>query len=89
MAFMDDFTQKMADFGLFVKEKSIETADKVKLNAALAKEKRTLTETYTEIGRKYAKAHAEDAEGELELLVKSAQDCEKRIVDLKEQIDAR
>ena len=88
MAFMDDFTEKMADFGAFVKEKGENAAEKMKLNAALAKEKRTLTETYTEIGRKYAKAHADDAEGELELLVKSAEDCEKRIIELKEQIES-
>lgn len=88
MAFMDDFTQKMTEFGCFIKEKSEDAAEKMKLNAALAKEKRNLTETYTEIGRKYAKAHPEDAEGELELLVKSAQDCEKRIIELKDQIDA-
>jgi len=88
MAFMDDFAEKMADFGVFMKEKGEVCAEKMKLNAALAKEKRTLTETYTEIGRKYAKSHADDAEGELELLVKSAQDCEKRIIELKEQIDS-
>lgn len=88
MAFKDDFVEKMADFGIFVKEKSEIAAEKVKLNAALAKEKRNLTETYTEIGRKYAKAHADDAEGELELLVKSAEDCEKRILELKEQIES-
>lgn len=81
MAFKDDFVEKMAGFGIFVKEKSEIAAEKVKLNAALAKEKRNLTETYTEIGRKYAKAHADDAEGELELLVKSAEDCEKRILE--------
>ena len=88
MAFKDDFVEKMAGVGIFVKEKSEIAAEKVKLNAALAKEKRNLTETYTEIGRKYAKAHADDAEGELELLVKSAEDCEKRILELKEQIES-
>lgn len=88
MAFKDDFVEKVADFGIFMKEKGEIAAEKVKLNAALAKEKRNLTETYTEIGRKYAKAHADDAEGELELLVKSAEDCEKRIIELKEQIES-
>ncbi|MCQ2535505.1 MAG: hypothetical protein MJ110_00890 [Lachnospiraceae bacterium] len=87
MAFMDDFTEKMTDFGAFIKEKGDEVAEKVKLSAALSKEKRTLTDTYTEIGRKYAKAHPDDSEGELELLVKSAQDCEQRILELKAQME--
>lgn len=86
MAFLDDFGKKISQASQSTLQKTREMADVAKLNMQITDEEKRINDTYLEIGKKYVELHAADSEEAMSGMVQAIADSNKKIQDLKSQI---
>lgn len=86
MAFFDELGKKISQTGQRAVQKTKEMADVAKLNSNITEEEKKINNAYYQIGQLYVSKHEEDAEDEFRILIEQLKESQKKIEELKKQI---
>ena len=86
MAFFDELGKRLTSTGQTAVQKTKDVAETARLNSSISDEERERAKCYTEIGKLYAKLHANDYEPEFAPYFEALRRSENSISELKRQI---
>lgn len=88
MAFFDDLGRRISQAGQGALKKTRNVADTVRINADISDQERNLNNLYNQIGRAYFAIHGSEPDERLKELVESVKETNKRIEELKKQLNS-
>lgn len=86
MAFLDDLSQKIAQAGQSVAQKTKDTTEIMKINGNISDEEKHLSELFLNLGKSYYEAHKSDSEEAFSAIVSEITDTTEKIKDYSEQV---
>lgn len=86
MAFFNDLGKKISQTGQMAVQKTKDMADVAKLNSNITEEEKKINNAYYQIGQLFVARYEGNAEDEFKLLIKQLNESQKKIEELKKQI---